>query len=106
MTTKKNKRKIFRKKNKPINQEEFVKAVLEILQGPYRGDEAFARQFIIDMAKIFPKALQQKALFLKAVKSLSRRNSLTVDNTWEHMRHSKDPSLDKIVTTIPMGGKN
>ena len=102
----KSKAKTFRQQAKPINKEEFTQAVLEVLQGSYKDDEEFARQFIMDMIKIFPKAFEHKELFLSAVRSLSRRNSLTVDNVWEHIRHSKDPKLDKIITTIPMGGKN
>ena len=105
MSIKRSKRKVFRRKAKPINQEEYVKAVLEVIQGPYKDDEDFAQQFVVDMVKIFPKTFEHKGLFLNAVKSLSRRNSLTVDNVWEHIRHSKDPNLDKIITTIPMGGK-
>ena len=106
------KRNISRKKNinnwktRIPNQEELIADVLSILQGKYRGDQAFATQFVIDMKRIFPKAIMNKNLFLKAVKNLSRRNTLSVDNAWEYMRHHRDPSVDKVITSIPTGGKN
>ena len=103
--SKRRKKNINSWKTRIPNQEELIVEVLEVLQGEHRGNQVFATQFVIDMKRIFPKALVNKNLFLKAVKNLSRRNTLTVDNAWEYMRRHRDPSVDKVITSIPTGGK-
>jgi len=78
---------------------------LELLPRDDKGNAVFVEQFVTDVEKIYPRALKNRVLFLKAVKSLLKLNKLTVDNVWDFILHEEN--ADKVmVINIPMGGKN